>query len=394
MNAEKSNLDANWALSGNLVLPRKLADSRLQELHRVEPKLTSEASKVSRIPQHEQPPAPVVWQNPFPEWNGPVLKVIHQEATEQACQLRLARGSNGEDQRRTKAMIDLLRMRGELRKLAPIPNDWTARLIRLEERFPNFKFVLDYVRIMYTLSVHGNRTARFAPMLLNGPPGCGKSMFADALANEIGSGFLKLHMENAQSNSALSGSSDFWSNSKPSERFNTLVEQDYANPVVCLDEIDKVRTRDYDPMSSLLSLFESGSARNFRDQSFPWITLDASRVIWICTSNDAEKLSTPILDRVRRFDIPPLTDRQARAIVMQIFDEVRKEMPASSGVSVIRLASKAVLILMELSPRRMRQTLREGTGRALLRRSKTILPCDLAVETSLNEEPRRIGFLP
>jgi ATP-dependent Lon protease len=262
----------------------------------------------------------------------------------------------------------------------------------MEAKFPNFRWVLDYVSIMFTLAGHGNRAAHFDPILLNGPPGCGKSMFADALAAEVGSGLLKIHMENAQSNSVLSGSADFWSNSKPGELFNILVEKDYANPVVFLDEIDKVKAREYDPMSSLLSLFEPGTARTFRDQSVPWVTLDASRVIWICTSNDADALSAPILDRVRRFDIPALTDRQARAVVLQVFQELILDLPTSAPD--IRLSRKAITVLMEVSPRRMRQALREGIGRALMRRSRSISPRDLVVEPAVAQVKRRIGFLP
>jgi ATP-dependent Lon protease len=237
------------------------------------------------------------------------LRLVEQAPTEDAYRLRLARNTATEDQKRMSAMMGLLRNRGELRKLARIPIDWTCVVDDMKTRFPNFHAVLDYVSAAFALAERGNEVAHFDPILLNGSPGCGKSMFADALATEIRSGVFRLSMENAQSNASLSGSDEFWSNTKPGALFNILVEKDYANPVVFLDEIDKAKARDYDPMSSLLGLFEAGTARTFRDLSYPWITLDASRVIWICTSNNAESLSAPILDRVRRFDIPDFTDR-------------------------------------------------------------------------------------
>ena len=94
--------------------------------------------------------------------------------------------------------------------------------------------------------------------------------------------------------------------------------------MVFLDEIDKARAREYDALSSLLSLLESGTARAFRDQSIPWVTLDASRVIWICTANDGDSLPAPILDRLRRFDIPELTKQQSQAVVRSIYLDLRR----------------------------------------------------------------------
>lgn len=120
------------------------------------------------------------------------------------------------------------------------------------------------------------------------------------------------------------------------------------------------------PKHRTLGLFEAGTARTFCDLSYPWITLDASRVIWICTSNNADSLSAPILDRVRRFDIPDLTERQARAVLLQIYDDLIQSMPGIT--SAIRLPRTSVDVLMHVSPRRMRQALREGIGRALVRR--------------------------
>lgn len=89
-----------------------------------------------------------------------------------------------------------------------------------------------------------------------------------------------------------------------------------------------------------------------------WITLDASRIFWICTSNNANTFSTPILDRVRRFDIPNLTDRQVRAVVLQIYDELIQRMPGITWE--IRLPRTSVDVLMHVSPQRMRQAQREG----------------------------------
>lgn len=388
----QNNFDADWAFTGRLMLPRAMVERQIREGELAQAEAAVRV--VRQVGSRQQPVtnADLDWATTLTGWGEPVLRMVEQAPTEAAYQLRLARNTAPEDQKRLTAIISLLRTRGELRKLARIPSDWTSIVDDLRVRFPNFHAVLDYVSAAFALADRGSEVAHFDPILLNGSPGCGKSMFADALANELGSGLLRLSMETAQSNSSLSGSAEFWSNTKSGELFNILIEKDYANPVIFLDEIDKAKARDYDPMSSLLGLFEPGTARTFCDLSYPWITLDASRVIWICTSNNADSLSAPILDRVRRFDIPDLTERQARAVVLQIYDELIQRMPGITWA--IRLPRASVDVLMHVSPRRMRQALREGIGRAVLRRSKSVQPRDLMVKQVVPQLGRRIGFLP
>lgn len=87
-----------------------------------------------------------------------------------------------------------------------------------------------------------------------------------------------------------------------------------------------------------------------------------------------------------------LTERQARSVAWRVFQELVRDLPASKPH--IRLSNKANAVLMEVSPRRMRQALQEGVGRALMRRSNSVLPCDLVVEQVVTQPERRIGFLP
>lgn len=325
-------------------------------------------------------------------WAGRVWRVFDSKAVEQSYALK-SESLGYTDRSRVNALMKTLRSRGECRKLACIPDDWRGQLSALTQQFPNFGRVVDYMRAAYALAEREDRVPRLSPMLLNGPPGVGKTLFASTVANLLGSGFVTVRMEAAQTASALTGSEEHWSNSKPGRVFSTLVERDFANPMVFVDEIDKAAGGEHDPLAGLFSLLEPGTAVAFADLSYPWVSLDASRVLWVCTSNDADVLPAPILDRLRRFDIEPPTPKQARMIVMRIFDEIASEMPSTRA---LKLSPKAIDALLTLSPRRIRQVMLEAVGRALYEGRSRILERDVPTKEAKDcaPSPMRIGFLP
>jgi ATP-dependent Lon protease len=331
------------------------------------------------------------WCTPFAECAEPLHRIVDADAIEAACNQRLARQTSFDDMRRTRSILQALRARGIHRKLAVIPPIWPSVLEHLHRAFPNFEEVIDYIRVMFMLAHCGDGIPRLDPILLDGPPGVGKTMFAQAFAQSLGSGFFCLRMEKSQTNASLSGSAEYWSNTRPGELFSALVERDYANLVVFLDEIDKAQAAGCDPLSSLYSLLEPGTARSFCDLSYPYIQLDASRVIWIATSNDADIVPAPILDRMKIFSIEPPSKDQGRRIVQHIFVELCSEMPTAT--TDMRVAPAAVRLLSGESPRRIKQLLREGIGRSLLRRSKTVAPRDLDIVQYAEPAERRIGFV-
>ncbi|WP_214278748.1 hypothetical protein, partial [Escherichia coli] len=78
--------------------------------------------------------------------------------------------------------------------------------------------------------------------------------------------------------------------------FEAVVDGDYANPVMVVDEIDKAGGEAaYDPLGSLYSLLEHDTACSFIDE-FAEVAVDASQVIWVATANDARAIPDPILN--------------------------------------------------------------------------------------------------
>lgn len=344
-------------------------------------------------PPESTPPIPddsCSWGDCCLGWEGPVWCIVDWREIERVFAARVARVSYADNKRMTSVMATF-RARGEYRKLATIRQDWRSRLCALERDFPNFGDVVDYLRGAYAMAEKEDGVPRLSPLLLDGPPGVGKSLFATAFAELLGSGMVTVHMEAAQTASALTGSEEHWGNTKPGQLFNILVEQDFANPVVFIDEIDKAADGEHDPLMGLFALLEPGTASRFADLSYPWVTLDASRVLWVCTSNDADTLPAPILDRLRCFAIAPPTEQQARRIVQKIYANIVVETPSAAA---IRLSRSAVDALVTLSPRRIQHALREAIGRAMYDGRKRVLERDIPLEVDVGVDTKRIGFLP
>jgi hypothetical protein len=93
--------------------------------------------------------------------------------------------------------------------------------------------------------------------------------------------------------------------------FETLVDGQYANPVMVVDEIDKARGEHaYDPLGALYSLLEHDTAAAFTDE-FAEVAIDASQVIWVATANDERAIPEPILNRMNVFEVQPRPRRGA-----------------------------------------------------------------------------------
>src|SRR5438105_8203427 len=172
----------------------------------------------------------------------------------------------------------------------------------LYDDLPNFADVLDDVKRQLALCEDSRDALEITPLLLLGPPGIGKTHFARELAQLLGTGMGFLSMSSLTAGWVLSGASSQWKGARPGKVFETLVDGQYANPVMVVDEIDKAGGEHaYDPLGALYSLLEHDTAGSFTDE-FAEVAIDASQVIWVATANDARGLPDPILDRVIVYD--------------------------------------------------------------------------------------------
>jgi ATP-dependent Lon protease len=254
---------------------------------------------------------------------------------------------------------------------------------------PNFAEPLEDIRRQLVLSLAGDDALDLEPMLLLGDPGIGKTHFARRLSLLLGTGYNFIGMSSLTAGWILSGASAQWKNAKPGKVFDALVNGDYANPVIVVDEIDKVGgDQQYDPLGSLYTLLERDTASEFIDE-FAEVAIDASDVVWIATANHAGSIPEPILNRMNVYSIEPPDADGSRRIAACIYRELREE-HSWGRLFPAELDSDALDRVAKLKPREMRRVLLTAFGNAKLAGRHEVLADDISDERIARKS--RIGF--
>ncbi len=249
-------------------------------------------------------------------------------------------------------------------------------MAHLYDELPNFGEVLDDVRRQLALCEDSRDALEITPLLLLGPPGIGKTHFARELSALLGTGMGFVSMSSLTAGWVLSGASSQWKGARPGKVFETLVDGQYANPVMVVDEIDKAGGEHaYDPLGALYSLLEHDTASSFTDE-FAEVPIDASQVIWVATANDARAIPEPILNRMNVYEVQAPDRDAARQIALRLYGSIR--CAHDWGRRFEPTPQDDVLDAMaELAPREMRRAWMTAFGNAKLDHREQVLPRDL-----------------
>lgn len=226
-----------------------------------------------------------------------------------------------EKQQWHKALI----ARGPLRPRARVTRAMLEAVEQLHAFAPNFAEPIRWIAGSLRLALgHGSRQLDLPPLLLVGPPGTGKTWFAEQLAKALKVHSAMLSLPAVTASWAISGSSG-WNSSEPGIVTKLFIASEslHASPMLILDELDKpTKGHQYDAVSPLLGLVDKRQAQRWSDEFFG-VELDASRMLIVATANSLAPISEPMRSRFKVFHIAKAGARDMPAMVRSAWAEFR-----------------------------------------------------------------------
>ncbi|WP_319371008.1 endopeptidase La [uncultured Ilyobacter sp.] len=232
-------------------------------------------------------------------------------------------------------------------------------------------------RILEYLSVKKlNPEIKGSILCLVGPPGVGKTSLAKSIASAMGRKFARVSLGGVRDEADIRGHRRTYIGSMPGRIIRTLKDVQSKNPLVLLDEIDKMSS-DFkgDPASAMLEVLDPEQNKHFEDH-YVDMPFDLSDVFFIATANDLRTIPAPLRDRMDIINISSYTEYEKLHIAKRYLVEQAKNENGLSNIE-LELSDRALMrIIDEYTREAGVRTLKREISRLFRRVAKEIVDTD------------------
>ena len=325
-------------------------------------RLDAEASSMTAAPEGDDAPPPIPATGTFVK----LTDADHAKITRRAKRLHALREAASGLAHLRKEDRDRLAILRDGVDLVRLPTEHCADEIAsaLHADYPWLAPATEVVWQALRRSVReGWPGLRLPPLVLDGPPGVGKSVWARHLAQALGLPAAVVEATNANASFAVVGCQRGWGSAGPGLLVNTILQRRIGNPIMVIDELEKAGIaegsagRSYDLAAALLPLLEPATAERW---SCPYyeVAFDMRHVGWIMTVNDAQRLPEALRSRcpplrlsaLTRADLRDFASRQGARrglsdasidAILEVIDAYANRAQTPSLRSLIRMLDRA-----------------------------------------------------